>query len=434
MAAKKKCFVISPIGDDDSDIRKEADALLWVANRALEKFDFDVIRVDQIARSTTITNEIIQLIQECELCLIVLTGHNANVFYEAGRRHETGRPFVQLIRKGESLPFDVAGIRTIFYEDVQSLAAAAKMIEQIQRFVEEFEKGGYGASGTGVSMSTIASALDRMERKLGQLMGGVASTPSGTSLVGLDDSTLGFVRNPREAYIAAIAKGDLQRAAALLPRIEQLVGPSSTLVAMAGVLATQGHEPAVEIVYRMMTDHFDRVSEDGLDPVVAGVSSIVQFYVATDRESEGVTRCKSLIMKVANLPELDSLTRARVLNSLQLLHYGAKQYQEALDVIESVLELNPEEPSYMYNASLIYQQLGLLQKAVEMVDAYMSRGDAKATHFSHAVKIYITVDRLTDAKAAFIQLRQASPDKAAVLLFGDAKLQAALGVSGAGIQ
>ena len=112
MATKKKCFVISPIGDDNSDIRKEADALLWIASSALEKYNFEVIRVDQIARSTVITNEIIQLIQESELCLIVLTGHNANVFYEAGRRHETGRPFIQLIKKGESLPFDVASIRT----------------------------------------------------------------------------------------------------------------------------------------------------------------------------------------------------------------------------------------------------------------------------------------------------------------------------------
>ncbi len=98
--AQKKCFMISPIGDEKSPVRQEADSLLWIAQNAVEKYGFDVIRVDQIARTTQITTEIIQLIQESELCLIVLTGHNPNVFYEAGRRHETGRPYIQLIRRG----------------------------------------------------------------------------------------------------------------------------------------------------------------------------------------------------------------------------------------------------------------------------------------------------------------------------------------------
>lgn len=416
MPAKKKCFVISPIGDENSEVRKEADALLWVARSALEKFDFEVIRVDQIARSTVITNEIIQLIQEAELCLIVLTGHNANVFYEAGRRHETGRPFIQLIRKGEAIPFDVASIRTILYDDIQSLPSAAKVVEQIQKFIEEFDKGGYGASGTGVSMSTIASALDRIERKVGQILSGSVSVPAAS--VGLvdEDSSVGFLRNPRETFIAAIAKGDIQRAASLLPRLEQLMGPSQGLIALAGILSVQGYEPAAEIVYRLMTEHFDQIKTEGIETLQAGISSIVRFYVATDRESEGIARCEPLIRKVANLPDVDSKVRAYVLNQLQMLYYGAKQYQDALTVCEQVLEID-EKAAYVYNASLIYEELGLTQKALEMVDRYMRMSDIDEDHYSHAVETYIAANRLDDAKAAFFQLRQVSPDKAAVLLF-----------------
>jgi tetratricopeptide (TPR) repeat protein len=419
MAAKKKCFVISPIGDDNSEIRKEADALLWVAKSALEKFNFEVIRVDQIARSTVITNEIIQLIQEAELCLIVLTGHNPNVFYEAGRRHEGGRPFIQLMRKGEQLPFDVASIRTILYEDIQSLSSAAKVVGQIQNFVEEYEKSGYGTSGTGVSMSTIAASLDRIERKVGQLMSGALSTPMNTNTGSDSDdfNPLNFLKNPRETFIAAIAQGDIRRAASLLPRLEQIMGPSAELVVSAGILASQGYEPAMEVVYRLMVEYFEKVREEDIDAIQAGISSIVQYYIVTGDSFAGINRCSSLIEKAVNLPEISNRFKAALLNQLQMLYYGAKQYQSALSIIEQVLDLNPDESAFVYNASVIYQQLGLTQKQLEAVEAYMRMSDIQPSHLSHAVKTYLIAERIDDARNAFLQLRQISPDGAAVLLF-----------------
>lgn len=426
--AKKRCFVISPIGDEHSAVRQEADALLWVARSALEKYNFEVVRVDQIARSTTITNEIIQLIQESELCLIVLTGENANVYYEAGRRHETGRPFVQLIKKGERLPFDVASIRTIIYDDIHALASAARVVEQIQKFIEEFEKGGYGASGTGVSLSTIATVLDRIERKVGQL-----STSGHLPLPGAVPSTsgdvLGFLKNPRETFMTAVAQGDLNRAAAILPRLQQLMGPSGELVAIAGILAVQGYEPAAEIVFQIVTDHFDEIreQEDGLRTLQAGVSALVQFYVATDREAEGIARCELLATKVVALPEVEPKMKAHVWNQLQKLKYGAKLYQDALAICEQVLELDPSEPAYVYNASLIYEKLNLTHKATEMVDRYMKASDIDPVHLAHAVETYAAAGRLAEARDAYAKLRQVDPGKAAVVVF-DSDLRKKLGL------
>ena len=107
---EKICFVISPIGDKDSDIRKHADAFLkLLVEPALGEFGFNVVRADQIATSSVITNDIVEYVQQSELCLVDLTFHNPNVFYECGRRHENGKPTIQLIKNGEQLPFDVAG-------------------------------------------------------------------------------------------------------------------------------------------------------------------------------------------------------------------------------------------------------------------------------------------------------------------------------------
>jgi hypothetical protein len=44
-----------------------------------------------------------------------LSGWNANVFYELGLRHSFRKPVVQLITRGERVPFDVQGTRVVYY-------------------------------------------------------------------------------------------------------------------------------------------------------------------------------------------------------------------------------------------------------------------------------------------------------------------------------
>ena len=59
-----------------------------------------------------------------------MTGQNPNVFYELAIRHATRKPFIQLIKKGERIPFDVAGTRTISvnHHDLDSVDEAKKAI------------------------------------------------------------------------------------------------------------------------------------------------------------------------------------------------------------------------------------------------------------------------------------------------------------------
>src|SRR5687768_15685568 len=113
---RRTCFVISPIGSKDSDVRKHADDVFdLVIEPSLEKFNFEVIRADKLSSVSSITTEIVELVQNCDVCVIDITGHNPNVMYECGRRHETGKPYIMIAREGEVLPFDINTIRTIFY-------------------------------------------------------------------------------------------------------------------------------------------------------------------------------------------------------------------------------------------------------------------------------------------------------------------------------
>lgn len=64
-----------------------------------------------------------------------LTGRNPNVFYELAIRHAIKKPLVQIIKKGEAIPFDVAGTRTVHvdHHDLDSVEEAkGEIIKQIK--------------------------------------------------------------------------------------------------------------------------------------------------------------------------------------------------------------------------------------------------------------------------------------------------------------
>jgi hypothetical protein len=83
MAEEKTCFVISPIGDDGSPERADADWFREIINDMLGE-EFEIKRADDIAKSDLITNQIIQAIEGADLIVADLSHRNPNVHYELG--------------------------------------------------------------------------------------------------------------------------------------------------------------------------------------------------------------------------------------------------------------------------------------------------------------------------------------------------------------
>jgi hypothetical protein len=107
------CFVISPIGSVGNEDRKHADMVLeQLVRRALEK-EWEVVRADEITAPGMISAQVIEYVMRSGLVIADLSFHNPNVFYELAIRHLMGLPTVHLIRKGDAIPFDVHGFRTI---------------------------------------------------------------------------------------------------------------------------------------------------------------------------------------------------------------------------------------------------------------------------------------------------------------------------------
>ncbi len=110
----KLCFYISPIGDAGSDERNHSDLFLGsIVEPALEEFKLKVVRADQIGKPGMITAQIIEYILKSKLVIADLSFHNPNVFYELSLRHACRLATVQIIRKGERIPFDLEQFRTI---------------------------------------------------------------------------------------------------------------------------------------------------------------------------------------------------------------------------------------------------------------------------------------------------------------------------------
>jgi len=113
----KACFIISPIGSEESEERKHANMILkHLIKPVCDELELDVVRADTIDKSGLITHQILEYIAKAAYCVTDLSFNNPNVFYELGVRHVCQLPTVQLIRKGDKIPFDVSQGRTIIID------------------------------------------------------------------------------------------------------------------------------------------------------------------------------------------------------------------------------------------------------------------------------------------------------------------------------
>jgi hypothetical protein len=135
----KTCFVIAPIGDESSDTRKRSDQVLnHIIAPTVRDHGYQAVRADQIAEPGMITSHVIQHIVEDALVTADLTDWNPNVFYELAIRHVIRKPLIQMIRKGDKIPFDIAGMRTVQF-DIHDLDSVAEARREISNQIENLE-------------------------------------------------------------------------------------------------------------------------------------------------------------------------------------------------------------------------------------------------------------------------------------------------------
>lgn len=127
---KNRCFVIGPIGDVGSVVRKQSDFLLNVYIKpAVEHLGFHVLRADMIDEAGNIDFQVINNVLHSDLVVADLSDQNPNAFYELAIRHYARKPVIHVCERATKLPFDVAPYRTIFFENGAVEANVTKSIE-----------------------------------------------------------------------------------------------------------------------------------------------------------------------------------------------------------------------------------------------------------------------------------------------------------------
>ena len=143
MSKPKSCFVIGPIGKDESAERRRADNVLkHIIRPALE--DYKVGRSNEIEKTGRITTQIVEHVREADLVVADVSDLNPNVFYELALRHVANKPVVVLKEPGQSLPFDISHDRAIDVDptDLESAAECQRRITLQAKAAEDDPRAG----------------------------------------------------------------------------------------------------------------------------------------------------------------------------------------------------------------------------------------------------------------------------------------------------
>lgn len=203
----KTCFVISPIGPPDSDIRKRSDQILsYVIRPAMEDAGYQTVRADEMSSPGLITPQIIDHLIKDELVVADLTGKNPNVYYELALRHASKKPVINIRDPLEIIPFDVAGLRTIDV-DYRFITSMDKCRNEIAKQIRSLERDPNSAvTPVSFTLALLSNKTGSSQGELNvQLMSSLQSIKAELELI---KRHLGDQSNTRE-YLGGEAPSEL---------------------------------------------------------------------------------------------------------------------------------------------------------------------------------------------------------------------------------
>lgn len=207
MGEKKKCFVVTPIGNDNTDIRRHIDGIIDQAIKPALEDKFEIEVAHRKYEIGSINDRIINSIHQADLVIANLTTLNPNVMFELAMRYSFGKPVIVIAEKGTKLPFDIIDENTIFY--INDPAGAADLKDTLSKFegnidysrsdygpiysalkkVSILEKVKEGVEDPELGLGFIMKRLDQIERKIDRdseqrLSGTIRITESNDSPIG----------------------------------------------------------------------------------------------------------------------------------------------------------------------------------------------------------------------------------------------------------
>lgn len=162
--ANKACFVIRPIGNVGTKVRRHSDERYehFIRPACLACGYTNVFCAADGPSKGMITHDVIEHTIEADLVIADLVGNNINVFYELSLRHARRKPYVCIADLKEKLPFDVHDCRAVLIDSKEKdFLLSDTLKKELEDAIKDAETAG------SEIRSPISMSVDMMRLGLG---------------------------------------------------------------------------------------------------------------------------------------------------------------------------------------------------------------------------------------------------------------------------
>ena len=191
-------------------------------------------------------------------------------------------------------------------------------------------------------------------------------------------------QTPQERLLRAVVSGDASAIRKLKENISIYSQSKESRLALAGTLALIQDPVASDIAQSAYADYADTLALDEIKLIV-GITTKVAH--ANNSENEALTFVTQVTEQQSKRTDISDTDKAWFLNQLQRLLYATKKYAEAIEVLNKVISLNPDEPSYYYNIAGNYQKLDDYQSAADAIKKCLSLSMEDPSYLRMGLKI-----------------------------------------------
>jgi hypothetical protein len=125
---QKSVFVLQPFSHEFDSV---FEAIITPAVRAAGGL---VRRTDQISVVGSIIEEVYKAIEQAHVLICDISNSNPNVMYELGYAHALQKPVIMICHEPEHMPFDVRGLRVLYYDI--SMANLSATVRELQELIQ----------------------------------------------------------------------------------------------------------------------------------------------------------------------------------------------------------------------------------------------------------------------------------------------------------
>ena len=421
---KYTCFVISPIGDEGTELHEEYQDLFdLIIVPALEVFDMEVKRGDHFVTDDKIDASVIKNIQDADICICDISIPNPNVYYELGRRDETGKPILLLKKKGTAQsPVDIATRRYFEYE-WDGRHAIREAQEHIRDFVRPLIEQGFVSRGNSATLGDIAESISRLERKIDRIgtksgyAGSAAPVPSST------DQT-----DPRDKFKYALMQKNIPMAEEAMGQLQYRMEKLNFYDQVVEQVAALGSNIAGEMMIAEAGEFFD--SDMTFKQKIEYLACLVTYANQTDKEEQIFDIAESAFHILEKQTDgEDPKIVIQLYNQQNRLYFGLfantrnpDWMTRAVAALKKAIAISPSDFLYYNLSTCYYSYANSTQDSDAMLDAKeaiekclsLDGDEVDKDHLSLACKIYANLgdpkyDDMLD------QLQQIDPIGAMVL-------------------